>query len=100
MWTPDGAGLKHVQIQQMRPGPLAFDIDVIYRRFPELIERYERLVDDNFAQREYFVSPATIEQESSARLQRVLQSPHRLSLPGPGPSQEGAARDSSTDPFA
>lgn len=99
LWTPDGAGLKQVQVKQMRPGPLAFDIDVIYRRFPELIASHERLVEDNFAQREFFVSPAVIEQETRERLQRVLQSPHHLPLPGPS-RVPAPTTDSSTDPFA
>ncbi len=75
LWTPDGSRLRHVQVDQMRPGPLAFDIDVIYRRFPQLIEQYERLIEENFAQGDYFVSPAVIELETQTRLAQRTSGP-------------------------
>ena len=96
LWTPDGTGLRHVDVSQRRPGPLAFPADVIFARFPALVDRYQQLIEDNFAQREFFVSPAMIEQETRQRLERVLADRHTLSLGGAAPQSEN---DPSTDPF-
>ncbi|REK08651.1 MAG: hypothetical protein DWQ37_20145 [Planctomycetota bacterium] len=94
LWTPDGSGLRHVLVDQMRPGPMAFELEVLLRRFPGLVERYEELIEENFAQRDFFVSPAVIEQETRERLARVLQPPQCLSPPA------APASDSPTHPFS
>lgn len=64
--------INHVQVDPWKPGELAFDIDTVAKHFPELLDSYEKLVEDNF-QQDCFVSPAAIEQETRARLERVLR---------------------------
>jgi len=56
---------------ESRPGELGFDLPTIRRHFPELMDAYERLIEENF-QQDYFVSPAQIEVETRDRLNRVL----------------------------
>ena len=50
-----------------------YDEDVIEREFPELIDARAKLIEDNFAQRDLFLSPSVIETEREERLRRVLQ---------------------------
>ncbi len=64
--------LAQIKVQQSRPGPLKFDLETIQRRFPQLLEAKERLIEDNFANREFFVPPAVIEADREQRLQEVL----------------------------
>lgn len=68
----DEDDLAFVKVHESKPGALRFAIETIYRKFPELIEAHERLIEENFAQREFFVSPAEIEHERQERLERVL----------------------------
>ena len=65
--------LTRIQVQQSRPGPLKFDLETIQRRFPQLLEAKEQLIENNFANRDFFVPPAVIEAERVQRLQQVLR---------------------------
>ena len=68
----DEDGIAHVQVEPWKPGCLSFDIDTISQHFPEVIDGYDKLVENNFHQ-DFFASPAMIEQETQERLDRVLR---------------------------
>jgi len=83
--------LSQIKVKESRPGPLRFDLEVIQRRFPQLLEAKEQLIENNFANREFFVPPSIIEAERERRLQEVLRPKIRLQ----GDDSKGA-----TDPFS
>jgi hypothetical protein len=69
----DDDEIRVVKVQESKPGPLAFSDNVIHRKFPELIDAYTKLIEENFAQRDFFLPPSVIEAEREERLERVLR---------------------------
>jgi len=67
----DDDRIREVEIKRSAPGFLGFDLQTIHRQFPQAIEDFERLIEHNF-QNELFCSPAEIDADASARLQRIL----------------------------
>lgn len=65
--------LTHVHVAESRPGPLRFGLEKIQKRFPQLLDARDELIENNFANREFFVPPAVIEAERERRLQEVLR---------------------------
>ncbi len=64
--------LHRVKVKRSTPGYLTYDLQTLARRFPEAIERMERLMEENFRS-DFFVPAATIDREIDERLLRVLQ---------------------------
>lgn len=68
----DEERMRTVNVDQPKTGILALDPSVIERRFPEVMEQYEQLIETNNA-KEWFALPAAIEAEANERLIQVLR---------------------------
>lgn len=64
--------MYRIDVQRHAPGYLEWDIEKIMRRRPDAVDAVQAFIEQNFAS-EYFVSPQTIEHETTLRLERILQ---------------------------
>ncbi len=65
--------LQTVNVKRSTPGFLTFDLPTLARRFPAVVERMDKMVEQNFLS-DLFVSAEVIDRQSEARLARVLHS--------------------------
>ena len=72
--------LYRVNVKRSAPGVLAYDLQTIARKFPELLERMDRLVEENF-QSDFFSTADEVDREIDSRMHSVLNSRIRLSVP-------------------
>lgn len=93
--SPD---IIRLAVDESRPGPLRHGLEQIATRFPQLQEAYEKLLEDNFAQRDLFVSPAEIEAETAERIARVLR-PAITVTSRPAIQDENRLQTSDPEPF-
>ena len=95
----DQPQLFDVDVKRSAPGHLAWDMQMLARELPEVLDDVDRLVEENF-QSDIFVSPAVIDAETQERLQRVLQQTitvdARPQLPQDAPNSQ---RKADGDPF-
>jgi hypothetical protein len=93
LWSHAVDGVRDVAVADPKTGVMTFDVAMIEQRFPEVITRYNQMLEDNFA-REWFASPAAIEAETDERLRQVLLPPLVLQA-----APEGEAIPESPSPF-
>lgn len=67
--------IRTVKIKRSAPGYLGYDIDIIARKLPHVIERMQQIVEENFRS-DFFVSASEVDREQEQRLQTVLASGH------------------------
>ena len=94
--TVNDDAIQSVVIDDPKPGMLGFDPAVIEKRFPEVIERREQLIEENY-RREWFADPQAIEFEMEQRIERVLNPPIVLSSPDSNAPRVG--KPTSQSPF-
>lgn len=88
--------IRTVQIDDPKTGVLVHDPATLAARFPDVLDRYEKLIEDNYA-REFFASPAAIELEIADRLKKLLNPTLVVTTPlAPAP----AATPAGPNPFA
>lgn len=68
----DQPQLYDVDVKRSAPGHLAWDMQMLARELPEVLDDVDRLIEENFRS-DIFVSPNVIDAETHARLERVLQ---------------------------
>lgn len=68
----DNPGLQHVKVKRSAPGYLKYDVGTIGRHFPEIIDKLDRLVEENFAS-DLFIPAETIDREAEDRMAAVLR---------------------------
>jgi hypothetical protein len=68
--------MRLVNIKRSAPGLLGYDLHTIARKFPQAIERMEKMVEENFHS-EFFVSASDIDKEQEDRLEALLTNRHR-----------------------
>jgi hypothetical protein len=83
--------MRVVNIKRSAPGLLGYDLHTIARKFPQAIDRMEKMVEENFHS-EFFVSASDIDKEQEDRLQALLMNGRR-------PPQPGAAGQPPDSPF-
>ena len=95
--TVDKDAIQSVDVDNPKSGVLQFDPAVVEKRFPEVIERRERMIAENYS-REWFAAPAVIEAEMSERIKRVLNP--IIIIPTSANAASRIANDSSQSPFS
>ncbi|MFO0966140.1 MAG: hypothetical protein U0793_11230 [Gemmataceae bacterium] len=70
---PNDPKLYQVDVKRYAPGYLAWDAEKLERRCPEALEAVAALLEKNFSNREFFVSPQEIDRETEERLERILR---------------------------
>ncbi|MBN8625042.1 MAG: type IV secretory system conjugative DNA transfer family protein [Planctomycetes bacterium] len=80
------AGFDHIQVKRSAPGHLSLPADVLARELPEVLDGLDALIERNFTA-DYFSTPAAVDREIEARLQRILSPPIRLNAATPSPSR-------------
>jgi hypothetical protein len=75
----DDPKLTEVAVERSAVGYLGWDAAMLQRKLPQVIERLQRFLEDNFRS-EFFTAPQVIEAEAQRRLQQVLHP--TIVLPG------------------
>jgi hypothetical protein len=70
--------LYRVNVKRSTPGYLGYDMQTIARKLPGMLERMDRLIEENF-QSEFFVPAHAVDREIEQRVEAVL----RCETPGP-----------------
>jgi len=82
--------LHELRVRRSAPGHLSLDWDTVRRRMPQVAEAYDRLLAENYALADYFVTPQIIESDTAERLQRILQPRTELNSPTEPEANPGA----------
>lgn len=69
---PNDPTIYEVNLHRHAPGYVGWEDDKLRRLYPAALEAKQELLERNFANREFFVTPQEIERETEARLQRIL----------------------------
>ena len=69
---PNDPTIYEVDLYRHAPGYVGWQDEKLRRLYPEAFDAKEELLEKNFANREFFVTPQEIERETEARLQRIL----------------------------
>lgn len=64
--------LYRLNVRRSTPGFLNYDIQTVARKFPESLDRMDRLLEENF-QSDFFASAASVDVEAQQRLENVLK---------------------------
>jgi len=83
----DEPGVHCVKVKRSAPGHLKYDVGVIAKRFPQVIEKMEQLIEENF-QSEIFTSAEVIDRETELRLERLLSAPIVVQAKGSSQDEE------------
>jgi hypothetical protein len=86
---PNDPTIYEIDLYRHAPGYVGWEEDKIRRLYPEAFDAKEELLERNFANREFFVSPQEIERETEERLQRILNPVIRI----PAAAQPGIVLD-------
>lgn len=79
--------LYRVSVKRSAPGFLGYDMQTLSRKLPQVLERMDRMIEENF-QSEFFVPAATVDREIEQRVQALLQGPPVSVLLPPEPAPE------------
>lgn len=88
-----------VHVKQSAPGHLALSPQQLIEFYPQATDEMERLIAENF-EAEWFVSPATIQAETEARLQRILHPVIDIQTRGKPDDDQPGLSSNDKDPFA
>lgn len=88
----DDDRIHELDVERMAPGHLALDWSVVTQRMPQVVEAYERIIEENFSL-PCFVSPVLIERETQDRLQAVLHPRIDLRSPASEPAKPPESND-------
>lgn len=64
--------LRLVKVKRSTPGFLAYDSQTIARRFPEVFDDMDRMIEENFRS-DFFMPAADVDREQYERLERLLK---------------------------
>lgn len=66
--------LHMIKVRRSMPGFLGYDQETLQLRYPEVFDRMDQMIEQNFRS-EYFVAAEAVDREAESRLERILRNP-------------------------